>query len=134
NLQIRAQSLQDEVRTARQLLAQREATAAGGTADSGTAQARDPNQPNPPAKMVRGKITKIDTQNGTLVQVDVRLDEGVKDNNTLEGLRTSPTPECLGMIRIVNADYHHATGRLIRTQFAPAKVLREGDQVASSLK
>src|SRR5207244_9454264 len=127
------QSLQEELRVAQQELAKRAATAAAGS-DAGPVQVRDPNQPNPPAKMVRGKITKVDPENGLLVSVNVGLDEGVKEHNTLEVFRTSPSPEYLGMIRIMKADYHQATGKLIRNQFAPAKVLREGDQVATSLK
>src|SRR5262245_26227716 len=116
NLQIRAQSLQEQYRTAQQELTRREAQAASGAEGSQPAQPHDPTKANPPSRDVRGKIVKVDSESGTLVSVNVGREEGVDKNHTLEVFRTSPTPEYLGMIRIVDVDYHQATARLIRNQ------------------
>jgi hypothetical protein len=135
NLQIRAQSLQEQYRLAQVELGRREAQqAAGGSEGGPAAQPQDPSKPNPPSRDVKGKIVKVDPESGTLVSVNVGREEGVDKNHTLEVFRTSPTPEYLGMIRIVDVDNHQATGRLIRNQYTPTKALREGDTVASRLR
>ena len=42
---------------------------------------RNPNEPNPPAVMVNGKIEKVDAD---LVQISLGTDQGVNKNNTLD--------------------------------------------------
>lgn len=94
---------------------------------------RDPNAPNPPAAKVRGTIEKVDPVDRTLVTISVGSDLGVNKNNTLEVYRMMPTPQYLGMIRIVDANHHKAVGRLMGTGIGVPRVLREGDIVSSSL-
>jgi len=133
--QLRNESLEQEYRKAQ--LKIQELLAQGTSGSGGPApvnSAKKPNDPNPPPKMVRGKIEKIHKDDRSLVQIDVGLDQGVDKNHTLEVIRLGPEPQYIGMIRIIDADFHSARGRLIRGQFAgPAKTIREGDQVVSSL-
>ncbi len=94
---------------------------------------RDPNAPNPPTAKVKGQIEKVDPVDRTLVTISVGSDLGVNKNNTLEVYRLSPTPQYLGMIRIVDANHHKAVGRLMGAGVGAPRILREGDIVASSL-
>jgi FtsZ-binding cell division protein ZapB len=133
-LQLRAESLQEEYRKSQKKIEELLAQGANGNGNMASAPTpKKANDPNPPAKQVRGKIEKVHPDDKGLVQVDVGLDQGVDKNHTLEVYRLNPGPEYIGMIRIVDADFHSARARLIRSQFAPAKTIREGDQVVSSL-
>lgn len=133
-LQARAASLIEDLRFARQKIAETEARGGAGTPlANGTA--KDPYQANPPSRKVKGKIERIHADDRSLVEINVGLDDGVNKDHTLEVFRLSPNPEYLGMIRILEADPHTARGRLIRNPYAPpAKALKAGDQVANSLK
>ena len=124
-----------DARQARQRLAEREAMDTGPGAIAGApASVKDPTAANPPPRMVRGEIEKIHPEDNKLVQLNIGLDDGVDKNHTLEVIRLGTEPQYIGMIRIIDANIHSSTGRLIRTQFAPAKAVREGDQVVSSLE
>jgi hypothetical protein len=93
---------------------------------------RNPNEPNPPAVKIDGKIEKVE---GTLVQLTIGTDHGLKENNTLDVYRLQPNPQYLGMVRIVDARHHTSVGRLIPSGNAANKMqLREGDLVTSKFK
>lgn len=92
---------------------------------------RNPNEPNPPAVEVNGKVKKVE---GDLMSISLGTDHGVEKNNTLDIYRLSPEPKYLGMIRIVDANHHESVARLIPSGnqgFRPQ--LREGDLVTSKL-
>lgn len=92
----------------------------------------NPNEPNPPAVKIEGKIQKVE---GTLVEITLGTDHGLKENNTLDVIRLQPEVKWLGTIRIVDARHHTSIGRLVpssTTAFRPQ--LREGDVVTSKIK
>ena len=96
-----------------------------------TAVITNPNQPNPPAVNINGKIELVD---GDLVQVTLGTDHGLAKNNTLDVYRVQPSPKYLGMIRIVDAKDHSSVGRLIpmgNAAFRPQ--LMKGDLVTSKI-
>jgi hypothetical protein len=93
----------------------------------------DPNRPNPPTVYVRGSIDRVDPQDGTLVEINVGSDQGLKKYNTLEVFRIKPA-QYLGTIRIMEVYHHKAIGRLVRNPYLQARAqLRQGDQVASKI-
>lgn len=94
---------------------------------------KDPNAPNPPTVYVKGVVEKVHATDRKLVQISVGTDHGLKLHNTLEVYRMSPTPQYLGMIRIVETDHRQALGRYISTGLSTPRNLQEGDIVASSL-
>jgi chromosome segregation ATPase len=134
-LQARAASLMEDLRYARRKLAEFEAR--GGSATGvvpASGNAKNLYQANPPPKKVKGKIERIDSQDRSLVEVNVGLDDGVDKNHTLEVYRKSPNPEYLGMILILDSEAHKARGRLIRNPYGPPpKALKQGDEVSGSL-
>ena len=89
--------------------------------------------PNPPAASVKGRITKIDKTDRTLVTISIGSDEGISTNNTLEVYRLQPTPQYLGRLLIRETRNHEAVGQLMKSS-VQAGPLQEGDQVASSLQ
>lgn len=92
---------------------------------------RNPNDPNPPAVTVNGRLEKVE---GDLVQISLGTDHGVNKNNTLDVYRTSPEPKYLGMVRIVDANHHKSVARLIPSGNPAFRVpLKEGDLVTSKL-
>jgi hypothetical protein len=92
---------------------------------------RNPNDPNPPSVEMSSKIEKVE---GTLVQISLGTDHGLKENNTLFVYRLKPEPKYLGMIRIVDARHHISVGRLISVGKAEDRpTLNEGDLVTSKL-
>jgi hypothetical protein len=129
SMQDRNESLLSQYQAALAKLAKAEA---GGGAEPG--QVRDPNQANPPPTKVTGKIKTVDSENKGLVTITIGSDDGLQRNHTLEVYRMTPTPQYLGMIRIVETEHHQAIGRLMPSSVAGARgQLREGDIVASSL-
>ncbi len=97
----------------------------------GAVKVINPNEPNPPAVAVNGKVEKVD---GDLVLISLGTDHNVNKDNTLDIYRLQPESKYLGMIRIVSADHHKSVARLIpsgNAAFRPA--LREGDLVTSKL-
>jgi chromosome segregation ATPase len=105
----------------------------GGTATP-TASVRDPGYQNPPPAYVKGKIEKINATDRGLVQINIGSDVGIQENNTLEVYRLRPAPEYLGRLRIVDVHHHSAIGRLMRTGAGAPPPLREGDEVASTIR
>ena len=93
---------------------------------------RNPNDPNPPAFKIDGKIEKVE---GNLLQLTLGTDHGLQENNTLDVYRLQPTPQYLGMVRIVDARHHTSVGRLIPSGSGASKLQpREGDLVTSKIK
>lgn len=93
---------------------------------------RNPNDPNPPAFKIDGKIEKVE---GTLVQLTLGTDHGLQEDNTLDVYRLQPNPQYLGMVRIVDARHHSSVGRLIPSGSGASKLQpREGDLVTSKFK
>jgi hypothetical protein len=114
----------------------RDVTRALALKDSGVSPermvVRNPNDPNPPAFKIDGKIEKVE---GTLVQLTLGTDHGLQENNTLDVYRLQPNPQYLGMVRIVDARHHTSVGRLIPSGSGASKLQpREGDLVTSKFK
>lgn len=105
----------------------------GAKAETANALAKDPYAPNPPTKVVKGKIERVDTKDTSLVSISLGTDHGVKLNNTLEVFRLQPTPEYIGMIKIEDAHPHHSVARLIRVPGVQPKQVLQGDVVSSTL-
>jgi hypothetical protein len=125
-LQSQNENLFEEMRKITQALAAKEA---GLNPDR--VQTVDPNKPNPPAVQVNGKIEKVEAG---FVQLSLGTDHGLKKNHTLDVYRLQPEPKYLGMVRIVDANFHNSVGRLIPSgNVAFRTPLREGDLVTSTL-
>jgi hypothetical protein len=92
------------------------------------------NFQNPPAGFVKGIIRKIDDKDRALVKISVGSDVGVKEDHTLEIYRLTPRAEYLGRLRVVESFPHEAIGRLVRIGTMPLPALKEGDEVASSIR
>ncbi len=93
---------------------------------------RNPNDPNPPAVKVEGKIERVE---GDLVLISLGTDHGVNKNNTLDVFRLNPDSKYLGMVRIVDANNHNSVARLIpsgNAAFRPQ--LKLGDVVSSKIR
>src|SRR5262249_21298430 len=104
-----------------------------GPAGTKTASVRDPNYENPPPAYVKGKVEKV-LPGQNLVEINLGSDMGVNKDNTLEVYRMRPRPEYLGRLRIVDAHHRTAIGQMVRTGGAAAPTLREGDEVASTIR
>jgi len=92
----------------------------------------NPNEPNPPAVKIEGKIQKVE---GTLVEISLGTDHGLKENHTLDVVRLQPEAKWLGTIRIVDARHHTSIGRLVPSSNTAFRTqLREGDVVTSKIK
>ncbi len=125
--QIRAESLLEQVQELT-LALNRERT---GAIDPNVMVIRNPNDPNPPAAQVNGKVEKVE---GDLMQISLGTDHGVLKNHTLDVYRLTPEPKYLGMIRIVDANIHQSVGRLVPVGNAQFRTpLRVGDLVTSKL-
>lgn len=94
---------------------------------------RNPNEPNPPPVDVRGVVEKVDSKDPSLVQISVGSDHGIGVNHTLQAYRLKPSPQYLGMVRVVETYHRQSVGRLVSTG-GSRQVLREGDEVASKIK
>ncbi|MSQ94761.1 MAG: hypothetical protein EXR98_09420 [Gemmataceae bacterium] len=93
---------------------------------------RNPNDPNPPAVKVEGKIEKVE---GDLVLISLGTDHGINKHNTLDVFRLQPDSKYLGMVRIVEANHHSSVCRLIPSgnpAFRPQ--LKTGDVVSSKIR
>jgi hypothetical protein len=99
-----------------------------------TVTVRDAHYENPPPAYVKGKISKIDDRDRTLVQINIGSDVGIQKDNTLEVYRLRPAPEYLGRLRVVDVHHHLAIGQLLRSRGGPPPALREGDEVASTIR
>jgi hypothetical protein len=92
----------------------------------------DPNKLNPPSRFVKGVVERVDGVDKSLVKISLGTDHGIKVGNTLEVYRTNPV-QYLGVMRIEDAQYHTAVGRMIRQPGVKTADVREGDTVASGL-
>lgn len=126
--QIQNENLLEQLREMTQKLARIEA----GVGPDVTA-VRNPNDPNPPAVTVDGRIEKVHDTDSSLVQVTLGTDHGVNKNHTLYVYRTRPEPTYLGMIRIVDAYHQKSVGRLVHTGTGPRPQLRPDDMVTSKI-
>jgi len=93
---------------------------------------RNPNEPNPPAAVVNGKVERVDSKDGTLVQITLGSDHGVNKNNTLDVYRLSPEPKYLGMIRIVDSFHQKSVARFVYTGNAAYRPQLRVDDVVTS--
>jgi hypothetical protein len=107
----------------------------GATGASLTPAVRGPDQPNPPAAYVRGKVTKVDAEDPDLLVINIGTDNGVRDGQTLDVYRLSPEPQYIGMLRIRSADHHQSVAHMVRSRIGGARrEVRVGDEVASSIQ
>lgn len=126
-LKIQNENLLEQLREATVALAREKA----GVVSADVMVIRNPNDPNPPAAKVNGKVEKVDSD---LVQLSLGTDHGVNKNHTLDVYRLSPEPKYLGMVRIVDANIHSSVGRLIPQGNAAFRTpIRAGDLVTSKL-
>jgi hypothetical protein len=95
---------------------------------------RDAGYVSPPPVYVKGRIEDVYESDKSLVKISLGSDSGIRKDQTLEIFRTTPRPEYLGRLVIVEADLHHAIGRVQRQPGMPAVTVQPGDQVASSLR
>ena len=123
--QIKNENLLEKIRDLTTTLARMEAGV-----NPNTSVIRNPNEPNPPAVMVNGKIEKVDAD---LVQISLGTDQGVNKNNTLDVYRTNPEAKYLGMVRIVDANAHKSVARFIVIGTGARPQLKEGDLVTSKI-
>jgi len=96
---------------------------------------KDPNAANPPAAPVKGRVLKVDPNDGSLVEISIGTDSGVEKSQTLELYRLQPQPKYLGRVRILDANPTRSVGRVI----IPAGVdkrpeIQVGDEVSSHLQ
>jgi hypothetical protein len=105
-----------------------------GGGGSPSAMVRDASYENPPPAFVKGRIEKLTSGDGTLVQISIGSDVGVNKDHTLEVYRLKPRPEYLGRLRIVDSYPHRALGRLLPSLAGRALPLQEGDEVASKIQ
>ena len=125
--QIQNENLLEQVRALSQDIARRES----GAVTTDVMVIRNPNEPNPPAVQVNGKVEKVEAD---LVQLTLGTDHGVAKNHTLDVYRMLPEAKYLGMVRIVEANTHQSVGRLIPSGNAAFRTpLRVGDLVTSKL-
>jgi hypothetical protein len=95
---------------------------------------KDATYYNPPSFYVKGQIDQVDEKDKTLVKITIGSDAGIRKDQTLEVFRVNPKAEYLGRLVIVETDFRHAIGRLLRAPGAPAPALQVGDEVASKLR
>jgi hypothetical protein len=126
-IQNRSRLLEQRVRELETALAKRDA------GQQRPAQVRDPNQPNPPPVFVKGAITKIDQKDGPLVVISVGSDAGLAPSHTLEVYRLKPTPQYLGMVRVMEVSPTSAVARLVGPR-QPRTPLQVGDEVTSRIE
>jgi chromosome segregation ATPase len=86
-------------------------------------------KPKPPAKEVRGTVTKVD-QTGLLV-LSVGQDAGLARGNTLEVFRLQPDARYLGQVQIIEVRDKEAVAKKLGDR--PKEPIRVGDQVTSRI-
>jgi hypothetical protein len=132
--QQRSETMLERVREAEKKLATLK-VAGGPSGQPAPAAARNPNQPNPPAAYVRGKIEKVHAEDPSLVEMNVGSDSGVATGQTLDVYRLNPEPAYLGMVRIREVFPHHSIGRMVPAGVdGSRREVRKGDEVASSIQ
>jgi hypothetical protein len=87
----------------------------------------------PAAEALRGKITKIEPSDISLVEVNLGKEQGLEKGHTLDVFRgAGPRPEYLGMLRILEAYGQRAICRLVSSNPLKKQALQVGDRVAGS--
>jgi hypothetical protein len=83
---------------------------------------------NPPAEDIKGSVTALADTDG-LITINLGSDSGLGREHTLEVYRLKPSPQYVGMVRILDVQPGEAVGRLI-VRRVPVQV---GDDVSSEL-
>jgi hypothetical protein len=128
----RAQSLYEQLKEKDRAMAAQMKNGQQGTPSS--SGPRDATYTNPPPVFVKGRIEEVNDADKSLVKISIGSDSGIRKDHTLEVFRLSPKQEYLGRMVVVDADLHHAIGRLLRQPGMPTAGLQPGDQVASSIR
>jgi hypothetical protein len=83
---------------------------------------------NPPPEDIKGSIKTADMSNG-LVTINLGSDNGLTKGNTLEVYRLRPSPQYVGVVRIMDVRPHEAVGKLVLRRGQ----VQVGDEVASEI-
>jgi uncharacterized protein YxeA len=83
---------------------------------------------NPPPEDIKGSIKTADMANG-LVTINLGSDNGLSKGNTLEVYRLRPSPQYVGVVRIMDVRPHEAVGKLVLRRGQ----VQVGDEVASEI-
>jgi len=83
---------------------------------------------NPPKDDVKGKVTAVDTETGT-VTISIGKDAGLEKGHTLEVYRLKPKPTYLGTLVITEVKKDEATGKMKLRRGA----VQVDDEVASDI-
>jgi hypothetical protein len=126
-VQGRAETALEELKVTRRKLYELESTK--GSDVAAAPKVMNSKAPNPPSRAVVGKVLRAD---GADVHVDVGLDHGVQDNNTLEVFRVNPKAEYVGVLRISKSYARESVGRL-QPLAGVVRTVRAGDTVADRL-
>jgi len=100
----------------------RRAEVGGGTGSSGI------STPRPPPTDVTGVIRQVEP-NG-LVSISIGSDAGLLKGHTLHVYRTSPRPQYLGTVTLIEVSPHESVGRM---DSAGRKLVKPDDTVASRI-
>lgn len=87
----------------------------------------------PPPDDVQGVVLESDPKTG-LVTISIGSDSGINVGHTLEVYRFEPRPEYVGMIRIIDADFHKAVARAVLPLVPGHGPIQKGDRVASKIR
>ena len=81
--------------------------------------------------IVEGEVVKVDAKNQN-VEISIGSNDGLKVGHVLYLYRTSPSPEFLGKIEIIQVDVQQAVGRVIGKNLHGKKI-QEGDNVSTKI-
>jgi hypothetical protein len=82
--------------------------------------------------MPRGRITKIDPADATVVEVSLGRDAGLAKYNSLEILRGKSSAEHIGTLRVFEVYAERAVCRLVSTNPLKKQTPRIGDEVSAA--
>jgi hypothetical protein len=80
----------------------------------------------------RGRITKIDPADSTVVEVSLGKDAGIAKYNNLEILRGTSSAEHIGTLRVFEVYAERAVCRLVSTNPLKKREPRIGDEVSAA--
>jgi hypothetical protein len=83
---------------------------------------------NPPPEDIKGSIKATDVTSG-MVTINLGSDSGLNKGNTLEVYRLKPSPQYVGVVRIMDVRPNEAVGKLILRRGQ----VQVGDEVASEI-
>lgn len=86
------------------------------------------NVKNPPPEDIKGSIKAVADKDG-LVTINLGSDSGLARDHTLEVYRLKPSPQYVGMVRILDVRPNEAVGKLT----SPNRKVQVGDEVASEI-